>query len=95
MNNNIKFSPVDEQSVRDRMLAVENISALTKYGFLGWVAPHLYFGGFEDNEFLPSLCDWSWIEDWVADKEQGLEEFGDYRVIGSGPDGEPMVYKPN
>ncbi|WHI50159.1 hypothetical protein P3339_17155 [Microbulbifer sp. MLAF003] len=95
MNQNIDFSNVDEQSVKGRQLANENHASLIKYGFLDWVSPNLYFGEFEENELLPPLREWSWLNDWKANKEQALEKYGEYLVVGSGPDDEPIVLKPN
>lgn len=95
MNKSIEFTNVDEPSVKGRQLANENRASLIRYGFLDWVSPHLYFGEFEENELLPTLKSWSWLDDWKTNKEQALEKYGEYLVVGSGPDEEPIVLEPN
>lgn len=95
MNPNIEFIRYESKAIDDSPLSNENLSTTKKHGFLGWVSPHLYFGDFNDGQLLPRLKNWSWIEDWKADKELALEKYGDMVVIGSGPDNEPIVLNPN
>ncbi len=95
MNPNIEFIRYESVAIDDSYLSKDNLKFTEKFGFLGWVSPHLYFGGFNDDQLLPRLKKWSWIEDWEVDKELALEKYGDMVVIGSGPDDEPLVLEPN
>ena len=95
MNPGIEFETIDSELLRDRYLTAENFLALIKYGFIGWASPHLYFGSFKDSEILPTLANWSWVDDWDTDKNSAFVKYGRYIVVGSGPDNEPIVYKQN
>ncbi|MDO6465350.1 hypothetical protein [Pseudoalteromonas carrageenovora] len=94
MNSSIEFEKVDPLIVKDSELSFENQTFLKQYGFLGWVSPHLYFGGFENDQILPYLKNWTWIADWNTDKKLALEKYGNMIVIGCGPDNEPFVVEP-
>ena len=95
LNSNIEFRKINLSTLRDVALSGENLSYLLNDGFLGWVSPHLYFGEFENAQLLPTLANWSWLKDWGADKALALEMYGNFLVVGSGPDNEPLVTKPN
>ena len=95
LNSNIECRKINLATIRHAPLSDENLSYLLNDGFLGWVSPHLYFGEFENGQLLPTLANWSWLDDWDADKVLALEKYGDFLVVGSGPDNEPLVTKPN
>lgn len=93
MNNNIEFQAVVPELLNDLPLSIADKNVLVEFGFLGWVAPHLYFGSFEDDEIFPQLVDWSWLSDWGCSKDLGKYKY--WLVIGSGPDDQPLLVEPN
>lgn len=93
MNTNIEFQKVEPSTLKEAVLSAENHKFLIEFGFLGWVSPHLYFGDFENDQLLPYLENWSWINDWNVNKNLALEKYGKTIVVGSGPDNEPLVMR--
>jgi len=93
LNTGIEFQKVESSTLKEATLTAENHNFLIKYGFLGWVSPHLYFGGFENDQLLPCLENWSWINDWKVNQNMALEKYGKTVVVGSGPDDEPLVMR--
>lgn len=63
----------------------DGLDILSSVGLPNWCAPHLNFGEFEDNEWLPKLNEWSWAETNYP------ECFHHYVVLGSQDD--PICYK--
>ena len=75
------------------MLSENNYHVLVECGLPRWVAPHLYFGDFEDI-FLPKLKDWSGLSDWDGSMRELFDEYQDCRVIGSSDEQAPIFLKP-
>lgn len=75
-------------------LSKKNCRTLLEIGLPQWVAPHLYFGDF-NNIFLPKLKDWPWISDWKDFTEKLLDKYEDCRIIGSSDEHAPIFLKPN
>lgn len=95
LNPSIELEAIDYSVIRESGLSSDNKDTFEIYGFLGWVAPHLYFGEFEDEQIFPTLNMWSWLSDWKTDTERALSKYGEFIVIGSGPDEQPIVTKRN
>ncbi|MFQ3251501.1 MAG: hypothetical protein ACI9O6_003351 [Glaciecola sp.] len=93
MNSDIEFQAVIPELLHDLPLTAADKNILVEFGFLGWVAPHLYFGSFEDDEIFPELINWSWLSDWGCSKALG--KYKCWLVIGSGPNGQPLLVEPN
>lgn len=77
----------------------KNISSISQdflitTGLPEWVAPHLYFGEFNDF-YLPILSEWAWQEDWKESFQLAVEKNSDVYVIGCAQDSEPIVLKQN
>lgn len=82
-------------TIKDRVsLSKKNSRTLLEIGLPQWVAPHLYFGDF-NNIFLPKLKDWPWISDWKEYDQELFDEYKDCRVIGSSDEGAPIFLKPD
>ena len=94
MNPDIQFSPIAPAIIDSLSSSVSDKETLSDYGFLGWVAPHLYFGEFENDEIFPALKNWSWKADWHVNPTLDVSEFDSWLVFGSGPDNEPILIKP-
>lgn len=73
----------------ETFLSEKTCSALVEIGLPRWVAPHLYFGEFE-QVFLPKLRDWPWLSDWEGSTREILDAYGDCRVIGSSDEHAPI-----
>lgn len=94
MNPDIELSPIVQEVIDSLPLLDSDKATLSDYGFLGWIAPHLYFGEFEKDEVFPVLKNWSWKADWNVDPKLDISEFDTWLVFGSGPDNEPIIIKP-
>ena len=94
MNPDIELSPIAQEVIDSISLLDCDKVTLSTYGFLGWVAPHLYFGEFGDGEVFPALKNWSWKADWHVDLKLDDSEFDSWLVFGSGPDNQPIIIKP-
>ncbi len=81
------------ETIKDEAsLSKKNSSTLLEIGLPQWVAPHLYFGDF-NNIFLPKLKYWPWISDWKNCTEKLLDKYQDCRVIGSSDEHAPFFLK--
>ena len=95
MHPDLELKTYPRSLLEDKHLTIENIDLICKTGLPGFVSPHLYFGDFEDGQFLPPLSCWSWASDWKGNIRIANQHFSDFRVIGSGQESEPIVFKPN
>lgn len=78
--------------LKGKDLTDENIDVLQNVGLPEWVAPHLYFGHFE-TQYLPSIDEWLWLDDWKNSSVKDELDIGDCKVIGSNE--APIFFKPN
>ena len=95
MNYIFETEPFPHESLDGVGLTNENIQCLRITGLPSFAAPHLYFGEF-DGVYLPSIEEWTWLEDWGnADILRNNSTIGTYRVLGSSQDNAPIFLKPN
>ncbi|MDC5857458.1 SUKH-4 family immunity protein [Vibrio europaeus] len=67
---------------------------LVEVGLPNWCAPHLYFGGFEE-EYLPQLKGWCWACDWSEGYDSAVSRYPNARVLGSAMGNVPIILLPN
>lgn len=72
----------------DLKLSNDALVFLAQTGIPTYAAPHLYFGEFDDGQFLPLLKDWSW-------RKQAYENEPKAWVIGCAPDESPVCIMEN
>jgi hypothetical protein len=90
-----EFQIYPKHILKGKYITDDNADIICKTGLPGFVSPHLYFGEFEDEQFLPLLTNWSWASDWEGNIKLAIENFPDCTVIGSGQNSDPIVLKPN
>jgi hypothetical protein len=78
----------------DKFLTDINFKVFEEVGLPDWVAPHLYFGPF-DEVYLPKINDWTWIDDWKNSNIISGTKHEVFHVIGSSQDHAPIFLKPN
>ncbi|WP_285162989.1 SUKH-4 family immunity protein [Shewanella goraebulensis] len=95
MHPDFEFQIYPKHLLKGKSITAENADVICKTGLPGFVSPRLYFGDFEDEQFLPLLSNWSWASDWKGNIKFAIENFPDCTVIGSGQNSDPIVLKPN
>jgi hypothetical protein len=95
MHPDIEFADVPCDLLEKKLVSESNRKALMEFGVPGFVAPHLFFGEFCDGEFLPSLSEWSWANDWEGNIDIARKKFDQFYVFGSGQNSEPIVVQHN
>ncbi len=66
-----------ETRLNETYISFRSKEMLVRVGLPEWVAPHLHFGEFDENEWLPELSDWSWRSG------ESPEEIGHKLVLGN------------
>jgi hypothetical protein len=90
-----EFHIYPKHLLKGKSITDENADVICKTGLPGFVSPHLYFGDFEDEQFLPLLSNWSWASEWEGNIDVAMQQFPDCLVIGAGQESEPIIIKPN
>ena len=95
MHPDFEFHIYPKHLLKGKSITDENADVITKIGLPGFVSPHLYFGDFEEEQFLPLLSNWSWASEWEGNINVAMQHFPDCLVIGAGQESEPIIIKPN
>ncbi len=95
MHPDFEFKKVPTCVLENKELSEVTKNVLINVGLPGFVSPHMYFGGFEKQQILPSLSTWSWASEWEGNIQKAIEYYKDFYVVGCGQNSEPIVLKPS